>query len=195
MAAVGFRNSSAIVTLNPWSEGLARRDLIGVTMFNGGTRCMVPFGGTLGVFGTLPVAYAIPTADRPIILDMAMSEIPFFQIKNAKDKACYAGASFLSFGSRRFNKMGQDYVVEDRGDGKGLGVYTLRPYSRGERIAMVSGEIVGEHRLHTLQLTAHTEDRLVKQFACMCVLRCLRIKTGLEWPAFPAGAHPTRPNP
>ena len=86
MAAVGFRNSSAIITLTPWSEGLARRDLIGVTMFNGGTRCMVPFGGTLGVFGTLPLAYAVPTADKPIILDMAMSEIPFFQIKNAKDK-------------------------------------------------------------------------------------------------------------
>jgi L-2-hydroxycarboxylate dehydrogenase (NAD+) len=86
MAALGFRNSSGIVVLSPWSEGLARRDLIGVTMFNGGTRCMVPFSGTLGVFGTLPLAYAIPTADRPIILDMAMSEIPFFQIKNAKDR-------------------------------------------------------------------------------------------------------------
>jgi LDH2 family malate/lactate/ureidoglycolate dehydrogenase len=95
MAAVGFRNSSAIVTLNPWSEGLARRDLIGITMFNGGTRCMVPFGGTLGVFGTLPLAYAVPTADEPMILDMAMSAIPFFQIKNSKEKgvALPAGAA------------------------------------------------------------------------------------------------------
>jgi SET domain-containing protein len=111
--------------------------------------------------------------------------------------------------------MGEDFVVEDRRDGKGLGVYALRPYARGELIAVVSGPIVGEHRLHTLQLTpdshlydpeftgcllhscdpnavidpakrtvtalkdirtgeaitvdyAHTEDRLVKQFACMC---------------------------
>ncbi|MBA7487204.1 hypothetical protein ES707_22766 [subsurface metagenome] len=85
MAAVGFRNSSAIITLNPWSEGLARRDLIGITMFNGGTRCLVLFGGTRGVFGTLPLAYAAPTSDKPIILDMAMSEIPFFQIKNSKE--------------------------------------------------------------------------------------------------------------
>jgi len=86
MAAVGFRNSSGLITLTPWSEGLARRDLIGITLFNGGTRCMVPHGGTLGVFGTLPLAYAVPTADKPIILDMAMSQIPFFQIKNAKDR-------------------------------------------------------------------------------------------------------------
>ncbi len=111
--------------------------------------------------------------------------------------------------------MGKDFVVEDRGDGKGLGVYAMRPYVRGELIAVVSGEIVSEHRLHTLQLSAHThlydpdfagcllhscdpnaiidpakrevtavkdigigeaitvdyahtEDRLVKQFACMC---------------------------
>jgi SET domain-containing protein len=111
--------------------------------------------------------------------------------------------------------VGRDFVVEDRGDGKGLGVYALRSYVRGELIAVVSGEIVGEHRLHTLQLTpnshlydpeftgcllhscdpnaiidpakrtvtalteirtdeaitvdyAHTEDHLVRQFACMC---------------------------
>jgi hypothetical protein len=111
--------------------------------------------------------------------------------------------------------VGRDFVVEDRGDGKGLGVYTLRPYVRGELIAVASGEIVGEQRLHTFQITpdshlydpeftgcllhscdpnaiinpakrtvtalrdirageavtvdyAHTEDRLVKQFACMC---------------------------
>jgi hypothetical protein len=109
----------------------------------------------------------------------------------------------------------QDYIVEDRGDGKGLGVYTLRTFVRDELIAVVRGEIVGEHRLHTLQLTphshlydpaftgcllhacdpnaiidpakrevralkdigageavtidyAHTEDRLVRQFACRC---------------------------
>jgi SET domain-containing protein len=52
--------------------------------------------------------------------------------------------------------MGRDYIVEDRGDGKGLGVYVLRSYAQGELIAVVSGEIVNEHRLHTLQLTAHT---------------------------------------
>ena len=108
-----------------------------------------------------------------------------------------------------------DYIVEDRNNGKGLGVYAQRYFARGELIAVVSGEIVGEHRLHTLQLSAdshlydpsftgillhscepnaiidpakrevracrdieadeaitidyaHTEDRLVRQFACKC---------------------------
>jgi LDH2 family malate/lactate/ureidoglycolate dehydrogenase len=84
MAAVGLRNSSGIITLNPWAEALARRDLIGIAMFDGGTGCTVPFGGTRGVFGTLPLAYAVPTEDEPVALDMAMTEIPFFQIKAAK---------------------------------------------------------------------------------------------------------------
>ena len=108
-----------------------------------------------------------------------------------------------------------DFIVEDRGDGKGLGVYASRSFAVGELIAVVSGEIVDEHRLHTLQFPdgthlydpsftgcllhacvpnavidpakrevraienigtgeaitidyAHTEDRLVRQFACRC---------------------------
>jgi LDH2 family malate/lactate/ureidoglycolate dehydrogenase len=86
LAAAGFRNSSGVITLNMWADGLARRDLIGIAMFNGGTGCTVPFGGTRGVLGTNPLAYAIPTAADPIVLDMATSEIPFFEIKNAKEK-------------------------------------------------------------------------------------------------------------
>ncbi len=47
----------------------------------------------------------------------------------------------------------KDFVVEDRGVGKGLGVYSLNAYSKGELIANISGKIVNEHRLHTLQIT------------------------------------------
>jgi LDH2 family malate/lactate/ureidoglycolate dehydrogenase len=86
LAAAGFRNSSGVITLNMWADGLARRDLIGIAMFNGGTGCAVPFGGTRGVLGTNPLAYAIPTAADPMVLDMATTEIPFFEIKNAKEK-------------------------------------------------------------------------------------------------------------
>jgi L-2-hydroxycarboxylate dehydrogenase (NAD+) len=86
LAAAGFRNSSGIITLNMWADGLARQDLIGIALFNGGTGCTVPFGGTRGVLGTNPLAYAIPTAGEPMVLDMATTEIPFFEIKNAKTK-------------------------------------------------------------------------------------------------------------
>lgn len=49
-----------------------------------------------------------------------------------------------------------DYIVEDRGDGTGLGVYALRAFARGELIAEISGEVVSGPRLHTLQLTRRT---------------------------------------
>jgi SET domain-containing protein len=119
-----------------------------------------------------------------------------------------------------------DFVVEDRNDGRGVGVYALRRFVRGDLIARISGEIVFEHRLHTLQLDdrrhlydpsftgrllhscepnaviypqlrevralfdiesgeavtvdyAHTEDRLVRQFACGCgSANCRRWITG-----------------
>jgi LDH2 family malate/lactate/ureidoglycolate dehydrogenase len=86
LAAAGFRNTSGVITLNMWADGLVRGDLIGIAMFNGGTGCNVPFGGTRGVLGTNPLAYAIPTAGDPMVLDMATTEIPFFEIKNAKEK-------------------------------------------------------------------------------------------------------------
>lgn len=86
IAATGFLNSSGIITLSPWADGLAKRDLIGIALFNGGTECTVPIGGKRGIFGTNPMAYAIPTAHEPIVMDMATSEVPFFELKGAKDQ-------------------------------------------------------------------------------------------------------------
>ena len=85
IAAVGFRNSSGIITLNMWAAELAKRDMIAICMFNGGTDCCVPHGARKGVMGTNPIAYAIPTATDPMLLDMATTEIPFFELKAAKE--------------------------------------------------------------------------------------------------------------
>jgi LDH2 family malate/lactate/ureidoglycolate dehydrogenase len=84
LAAVGLKNTAGIITLNMWADGLARRNLIGLAMFNGGTECCVPYGGRRGVLGTNPMAYAIPTLSDPVLMDMATTEIPFFEVKNAK---------------------------------------------------------------------------------------------------------------
>lgn len=86
VAAVGFRNSAGIITLGMWADGLASRGLIGLAMFNGGAGSVIPVGGRKGIFGTNPLAVAIPTAEDPLTLDMATSEIPYFQIKNAREK-------------------------------------------------------------------------------------------------------------
>jgi len=86
IAAAGIINGSGIITLSMWADGLARRDLVGIAMFNGGCGCTVPFGARKGVLGTNPMAYSIPTGDMPISIDMATSEIPFFEIRIAKEQ-------------------------------------------------------------------------------------------------------------
>jgi LDH2 family malate/lactate/ureidoglycolate dehydrogenase len=86
IAAAGLINGSGIITLNMWADGLARRELIGIAMFNGGCGCTVPFGGRRGLLGTNPIAYAIPTGDVPLAIDMATSEAPFFEVRIAREK-------------------------------------------------------------------------------------------------------------
>lgn len=78
-------NHGGVHTLNLWTDGLAKRDLISIFMYNGGPTGVVPFGGTRGIFGTNPMSYGIPTLDKPIIVDMATSDIPFFDIVDAKN--------------------------------------------------------------------------------------------------------------
>ncbi len=46
----------------------------------------------------------------------------------------------------------KEFLIQDKGDGKEFGVYSMKDYSKGELIAVVSGEIVDEPRLHTLQV-------------------------------------------
>jgi len=86
IAALGLNNTAGLHVMNLLSDGLGKRDLIGISFFNGGPRCVVPYGGTKGIFGTNPMSYAIPTTDKPILVDMATSAIPFFEFRNAMEK-------------------------------------------------------------------------------------------------------------
>ena len=86
ISMLGINNSAGIHTLNLWTDGLGKRDLISLCFFNGGPDGVIPYKGTKGIFGTNPLSYAIPTTDKPIIVDMATSNIPYFEIRNAKAK-------------------------------------------------------------------------------------------------------------
>ncbi len=83
IAALGFKNAADVITLGMWSDGLAQRDLIGISMYNGGTESCVPYGGKKGVLGTNPFSYAVPTAGQPMSADMATTQVPFFDITQA----------------------------------------------------------------------------------------------------------------
>lgn len=83
VSAIGIGNTGGVHTLDTWVTGVAERDLIGAFAWNGGSYGVVAYGSAEPFFGTNPIAYAIPTNDRPIILDMATSEIPFMNLVSA----------------------------------------------------------------------------------------------------------------
>lgn len=164
IAAIGFNNSSGVITLNLWADGLAKRDLIGIAMFNGGTKCAVPFGGTRGVLGTNPLAYAIPTLTQPIVLDMATTEIPFFEIKTAKEKniplkknaavdqngvpTTQAGEALTDDGASNLLPMGGGF--------KGYGIMML--------VEILTGSLVRSMLSHEQQTGWHP-----KEYGCMLI--------------------------
>ena len=84
LAMAAFTNSQSMHTVHIWVQGLAKRGLMAIAVCNGGPDAVVPFNGTKGLFGTNPMAYGIPGENGQIhCVDMATSEIPFFEIKEA----------------------------------------------------------------------------------------------------------------
>ncbi len=84
LAMAAFTNSRSMHELHTWVQGLAKRGLVAIAVCNGGPEAVVPFNGTKGIFGTNPIAYGIPGDNSKIhCVDMATSEIPYFEIMNA----------------------------------------------------------------------------------------------------------------
>ena len=74
LATVAARNAY-FGGINGYYVGMAaRQDLIGMMSISSGQR-VAPAGGIDPLFGTNPIAIAIPTLDEPVILDMATASI------------------------------------------------------------------------------------------------------------------------
>ncbi|MFC1711100.1 Ldh family oxidoreductase [Patescibacteria group bacterium] len=84
ISMIGLNNCGGFHTLNVFTDGLGKRDLVGICVYNGGPGGVVAYGGRDGLFGTNPISYSIPTKKEPIIADMATSQIPFFELSQAK---------------------------------------------------------------------------------------------------------------
>ncbi len=67
-----------------WSRKVAQQGLIGITMSSYPYASVPPFGSYEALFCTNPIAWGVPTAGEPIILDMASSAIAFFGLVEAK---------------------------------------------------------------------------------------------------------------
>jgi len=83
IAMVGIRNSLGMHSMNLWTDELARRGLVAISMFNGGPLAVIPHNGTRGILGTNPLSYSLPSDSGNVRTDMATSNIPFFQVMDA----------------------------------------------------------------------------------------------------------------
>lgn len=85
LAAVGVYNNNHISQAGWYVERAAGAGLVGLATTSGDAG-VHPFGGIDRLFGTNPLAIAIPTDDEPFLLDMATSEGTFGRIFGAKQR-------------------------------------------------------------------------------------------------------------
>ncbi|WP_133126843.1 Ldh family oxidoreductase [Legionella nagasakiensis] len=62
---------------------LAEKGLIAFA-FSGSGKIVAPHGGMQRLFGTNPIAVGLPVKDSPIVIDMATSSLPLFQVMATK---------------------------------------------------------------------------------------------------------------
>ncbi|MBN1374263.1 Ldh family oxidoreductase [Candidatus Dojkabacteria bacterium] len=84
ISILGLDNSGGMHTLHTWTQGLAKRGYFAIAGYNGGPSGVIPFNGTQGLLGTNPISYAFPANEGEIVIDMATSQIPYFEIRNCK---------------------------------------------------------------------------------------------------------------
>ena len=67
-------------------RALAAKDYVAIFSAAGGPQGVVPYGGRKDIFGTNPLAYAIPNQDDPIVFDAATAKIAYGTLREAKEK-------------------------------------------------------------------------------------------------------------
>jgi (2R)-3-sulfolactate dehydrogenase (NADP+) len=86
IAAAGIRRSHHCGAAGHPVERLAERGLLAL-MFANTPAAMAPSGGSRGVFGTNPIAFACPLPDRePIVIDLSLSKVARGNILAARQR-------------------------------------------------------------------------------------------------------------
>lgn len=81
---VGTYNAKSVLRPGTQAEYIARKNLVGLIFHNGGGPLVAPYGGIDPVISTDPIGYAIPTTKNPIVVDMAVSQKAWGEVRVAK---------------------------------------------------------------------------------------------------------------
>jgi LDH2 family malate/lactate/ureidoglycolate dehydrogenase len=79
IAMAAIRNSNHLGMLAHYVERVAASGRIGIAL-SSSEALVHPFGGTQAMLGTNPIAIAVPTAGRPLVLDLATSAVSMGKI-------------------------------------------------------------------------------------------------------------------
>jgi LDH2 family malate/lactate/ureidoglycolate dehydrogenase len=74
LCCVGIKNTNHIGLAGYYPEMAARKNMLGFITANTNA-AMAPWGGVEALFGTNPFALAVPAKERPILLDMATTNV------------------------------------------------------------------------------------------------------------------------
>lgn len=84
IAMVGGNNIHSFLRPGTWAEVAARKGMIGLCFNYGGGPLIAPTGSREAVLSTNPIGIGIPYKEYPFVIDMAVSERAYNQIKLAK---------------------------------------------------------------------------------------------------------------
>lgn len=142
IALVGIYDATYHGILETYARVIARHDLIGLVGANGGPRGVVPFGGKKDLFGTNPLAYAIPTLDMPIVFDAATSKYPYGAIRQARarNEELPAG-SFLDDDGNYTRDPNQATRIVPFGEHKGYAINLLLEVMTGAMVRSLNGPL------------------------------------------------------
>ncbi|MBY3254079.1 Ldh family oxidoreductase (plasmid) [Rhizobium laguerreae] len=76
---VAVRNANHLGMLAHYVEAIAALGFVGIAL-SSSEALVHPFGGTRAMLGTNPIAIAVPTAEEPLVLDLATSLVPMGRI-------------------------------------------------------------------------------------------------------------------
>jgi len=141
LAMVGVNNSGHSGMVGYYARMALQQDLIGIVICN--TRPMVAaWGGTDPVFGTNPIAVAIPSQDLPLVLDMSTSSVTYGDLLVAirEGKQIHEGSALNAEGQPTLDpNEAKNGVFLPFGEHKGYGLGLVIQIMAG---ALVDAEIL-----------------------------------------------------
>ena len=122
-----------------WSRRIAEADLIGITMSSYPYAKVPPSGSYEPLFCTNPIAWGVPTAHEPIVLDMSSSGISFFGLVEARTQGVQVAAG-----------LGYDKDGNKTTDPAEIMEGAIRPFDKGVKgsglalmVQIIGGALVG----------------------------------------------------